>query len=84
MARHTADDERWGDPDDDEGSADEDGADTVPCPYCRRLVPEDAPRCPYCEVYLSAEDAPPSPKPWWLVLGALVCLLIVIVWVLRP
>ena len=44
---------------------------TVPCPYCHKPLPEDAPRCPYCENYISREDAPPSRKPWWIILGVL-------------
>jgi hypothetical protein len=56
--------------------------DTVPCPYCRRPVYEDAERCPHCEHYLSAEDAPARP-PWWLLLGVLVCLLIAVGWALQ-
>jgi hypothetical protein len=56
--------------------------DTIPCPYCRRAIHEEAERCPYCEHYLSQEDTPPGPKPWWLVAGVLVCLVIVALWVL--
>ncbi len=69
--------------DDDWDVEDEgDGDDTVPCPYCRRPVHEDAPRCPHCERYISAEDAPAGPRPLWLVLGVLACLGVVAVWVL--
>ena len=32
--------------------------DTVPCPYCRAPIHEDAERCPKCENYISREDAP--------------------------
>ncbi len=62
-----------GDPDDDES--------TVPCPYCGREIHEEAPRCPYCENYLSAADAPPQRKPWWLVVGVAVCLYAVYRWI---
>jgi hypothetical protein len=63
----------------------QDGDDTVPCPYCRKAVYEDAERCPYCGNYLSQEDAPPAPKPWWIILGALGVLAVVAMWVLfRP
>ena len=62
----------------------EDGADTVPCPYCRREILEDSPRCPYCERYISAEDAPPGRKPWWLLVGAGLCLYAVYRWVTSP
>jgi hypothetical protein len=54
---------------------------TVPCPYCQRGVYEDAERCPHCEQYLGEEDAPPGRKPWWLVLGVLVCLYLVYRWI---
>jgi hypothetical protein len=82
MAWHPEHDDDWGDPDHD--GDDEDSVDTVPCPYCRRLVAEDASRCPYCETYISHEDTPPGPKPWWLVLGVFVCVLIVVLWILQP
>jgi predicted amidophosphoribosyltransferase len=40
---------------------------TVPCPYCKAEILEDAERCPRCENYLSAEDAPAgSSKPLWI------------------
>jgi hypothetical protein len=55
---------------------------TIPCPYCRREIHEEAQRCPYCASYLSQEDAPPSRKPWWLIAGAVLCLLLVLLWVL--
>jgi hypothetical protein len=79
MAHRRSHEEDW----DDDGS-DSDGEETVPCPYCRRQIHEDSERCPYCENYLSREDAPPRPKPWWLVVGVLVCLAIVAMWVLNP
>ena len=61
--------------DDDEGS-------TVPCPFCRREIPEDTPRCPYCENYISAEDraALPTSKPWWIILGAVLGLIAAYHW----
>ena len=51
------------------------------CPYCRREIHEDAPRCSHCGNYLSAEDAPPGPKRWWIILGVLVCLVLVYLWI---
>ena len=44
--RHDHDDD-W---EEDESAGDEDGGDddyTVPCPYCKRPIYEDAERCPY-------------------------------------
>jgi hypothetical protein len=59
----------------------EDDDDTVPCPNCRRAIHEEAERCPYCEQYITAEDAPSRP-PVWLALGVLLCLVIVVLWIL--
>ena len=69
--------------DKDEADFDDDSDEdepTVPCPYCRREIHEDAQRCPYCERYISAEDAPAGPRPWWIVLGVVLCLLMVLGW----
>jgi hypothetical protein len=71
--------------DDDYSEYDRDDEDvaTVPCPYCRRPIPDDTPRCPYCENYISQEDAPPSRKPWWIILGALGVAFVVYLWITR-
>jgi hypothetical protein len=73
---------RWADDDDEDFEPDDRDADepTVPCPYCRREMLEDSPRCPYCGNYISREDAPPSRKPWWIILGGLAVLYIVYHW----
>jgi hypothetical protein len=71
--------EEWDDdPDTDEGN---DGDDTIPCPYCRRDIHEDAQRCPYCGSYISREDSPPGRKPWWIILGVVACLYVVYRWI---
>ena len=82
MPRYADDDEDEWDVDETEWE-DDDEEPVVPCPWCRRDIPEDVPRCPYCEHYISREDAPPSPKPWWLLIGALLALLAALVWILR-
>jgi hypothetical protein len=68
------------DQDEDYLEDDEDDEPTIPCPHCRREIHEDAPRCPYCERYISREDAP-ARKPWWLVLGVGACLYVVYRWI---
>jgi hypothetical protein len=73
------DGENWDDTEADE-PADEDD-DTVPCPYCKKPVHEDAERCPHCESYISAEDTPPTHKPWWIIIGAAACLGVVYLWI---
>jgi hypothetical protein len=55
--------------------------DTEPCPYCGVAVYEDAERCPHCENYLSREDAPPTRRPLWIVVGVVICLAIVLKWI---
>lgn len=80
MARNTWDEEDdWDDADDDNFADDS----TIPCPYCGCDIHEDSPRCPSCENYLSLEDAPLLPaqhKPWWVLLGAGLGLLVFLSW----
>jgi hypothetical protein len=73
MPRRHLDENDW------DGS--EENEPTVPCPYCKREIHEDSQRCPHCGNYLSEEDAPPSRKPWWLILGVIVCLYLVYRWI---
>jgi hypothetical protein len=74
----TRDDDEW-QPDDNDEESDGDEP-TIPCPYCRREVFEDSPRCPHCGQYISAEDAPPERKPWWIIIGVLLCFAAIWVW----
>jgi hypothetical protein len=67
--------------DDDDLPGDDEGGSTIPCPYCRREIHEDSQRCPYCEHYISREDAPPGRKPWWIILGVGACLYVVYRWI---
>jgi hypothetical protein len=74
-------DEDWDADDlDDFGDESEDDEPTVPCPYCRREILEDAPRCPHCERFISAEDHAGPGRPLWVVVTALLCLGIAIWW----
>ena len=68
--------------DDDFDDSDDEGDDdaTIACPYCREPIHEDAERCPYCEQYLSDEDAPRQPKPLWIVAAAMLCVFLVLFW----
>jgi hypothetical protein len=75
------DDEEWDDEGDPDALHDPDEIALVPCPHCRREMLEDAERCPSCGHYISREDAPPGPKPWWIVLGVIVCLYVVWTWI---
>jgi hypothetical protein len=79
------DEDDWGVADDEDGDdaddSDDDDTETVPCPYCRREIAEDAERCPYCENYISAEDAPPARRPWWFIAGTVMCLVVIYFWI---
>lgn len=77
MGRWDVDDDEWEDQDDLPTDDDEP---TMPCPYCRSEIHEDSVRCPHCEHYISSEDAPPTRKPWWMVLGVVVCLYLIYRW----
>jgi hypothetical protein len=61
-----------GDTDDDE---------LADCPYCGERIYEGSEQCAACGQYISAEDAPPR-RPWWIVLGLFVCLVISLGWAL--
>ncbi len=65
----------------DESPGADDEEATVPCPYCGSSIYEDSYRCPHCGNYLSAEDAVPSRKPWWIVVGAVLVLYAVYRWI---
>ena len=72
-------DEDWDDEDcDDEfvpdDAYDDDEDDTVPCPECGADVYEDSQRCPACGNYIvhsSSGYAWKNRPLWWIVLGAL-------------
>jgi hypothetical protein len=75
------DDEDWDETGGEEDAFDDGEEVTVPCPYCRRPILEDSPRCPYCENYLSREDASPARKPLWFLVGAAAVLAVVYIWI---
>lgn len=89
MPRRAIEDSDWDQPgdnwepdgDDPDFTPDDDEAEVVPCPYCKREIPEDTPRCPYCENYISGEDTPTARKPWWIIIGAAACLFVVYRWI---
>jgi hypothetical protein len=84
MTRSSDPDDDWDDgpeSEDEDFSEDDDEEPTIPCPYCRREIHEDAQRCPYCERYLSRVDAPTARKPWWMILGVVACLYVVYRWI---
>jgi hypothetical protein len=75
--------ERWAAQDDTPEDEDWDLADedrTAPCLYCGEQMLEDAPQCPACGKYISAEDLPPQQKPSWVIVGVVLCLIVMLVW----
>jgi uncharacterized paraquat-inducible protein A len=86
MPRRTLDDD-WDDdflPEDDDEydpSRDDEDEPTVQCKYCRAEIHEDSVQCPRCGNYQSAEDAPPSAKPWWIIVGTIACLFVAYRWI---
>lgn len=49
----------------------DDEAGLLPCPSCLAVIHEESPQCPRCGEYLSGHF---QRKPYWIVLGVLVCL----------
>jgi len=81
--RHDVDDE-FDDEEDERDPEAPDPADRnddpaeIPCPYCKRPIDEDAEQCPFCGSYVSAEDAPPQPRPWWWAVALVLLVLLVL------
>jgi hypothetical protein len=67
-------------PDEADQSWDDD-PEPVACPYCGKQIVEDVAVCPHCRNFIVAEDAP-SGRPWWVVVGVAVCLLVALAWAL--
>jgi len=68
---------------DEESEDDDESFDTVACPYCTKQIHEDAVRCPHCENYISTLDSPRRrARPWWIMLGVVLCLIVVLIWAL--
>jgi hypothetical protein len=54
--------------------------DRMPCPHCLAVIFDDSVRCPACGRYLADDDS--SRRPWWVILGALLCLAVSLYWIL--
>ena len=67
-------------PDDEEADWNLDPA-TIVCPWCGEEISEDASQCPYCDQYISKEDAPRERKPLWIKIGLVCLVVILIVWI---
>ena len=67
------------DDDFDEEWEDDDDFPVVSCPYCGAEMLEDAPQCPTCGRYISAEDRPPANRLGWMATGIAILLIIAMV-----
>lgn len=67
--------------DDDEDDWTEEEAALEDCPHCGSPIVEDAPMCPYCKNWISDEEELPTQRPTWFVVTAVLCLLMVILWI---
>lgn len=77
------DDNDLDDEDDDSGDVESSEDDsTSACPHCGKAVYDDAEQCPACGEYLSQEDAAATPRKWWVVVTAVICLVLAIAWAL--
>jgi endogenous inhibitor of DNA gyrase (YacG/DUF329 family) len=68
------------DPDESEQDVDDDG-ETVPCPFCKKPIHEDADICPRCGNYVGGTDAPRH-VPMFVWVGLVLAGLCVLTWVL--
>ena len=67
---------------DDHPAGDDGDDDLDECPRCGRSIYDDSERCPRCGQYLSREEAVER-RPWWVVLGAVACLGMVVYWIVH-
>ena len=59
--------------------------DTHPCPHCGKTLYDEASICPQCGNFITYQSAENAPRrtPWWMIIAALICLLIILwFWVL--
>ncbi len=61
---------------------DDEYAETIPCPKCRKPIYEQSEFCPHCGIYLSVETMSPK-KPLWLIVAVIICLAIILICWLR-
>ena len=78
-----AEEEAFDDPEDPDASDmdEDDEPEEVACPYCGRMMSEEAEVCPRCGSFISAEDAPRR-VPAWVIVGAVLCGVVALLWAL--
>ena len=56
----------------------------VKCPNCKRLVADDAERCPRCGHYLIDDEIARSGRPAWVWVGIVLAIVVAALWALAP
>ena len=72
MIETDGDEEDSDDPLDSDMDVGDHSIDTIPCPFCRKPVYEQADICPHCRNYIARDSAPNRPR--WIILTALALL----------
>jgi len=82
--RDSVDDDDLHDHEDPDASDmdDSDEPELVACPFCRKMISEDAELCHHCRNYIVRDD-PPGRIPWWVLAGAVLAGLTGLIWMLR-
>lgn len=89
FAQSDSDDEAWDEDDPDAPLAadlDDDRDEetpTVPCPRCRRQIPDVADRCPYCGDWVVQGGGTARRRRVWLVVIACLIIAAFLTWLLR-
>ena len=88
LDEHDRDDDDRDDFDEDPDVADQDSeedealaGETVPCPFCKKPVFEDADICRHCRNYIGGEDAPPRRVPVLVWVGVALAALCALTWI---
>ncbi len=60
----------------------DDGEESIPCPFCKKPIHEDADVCPRCGNFVGGDDAPRRRVPLFVWIGVILAGLCVLTWVL--
>jgi hypothetical protein len=71
----------WEDPDESDMD-DDDDPEVVECPYCRKMISEEAGHCHHCGNYISKETAPRRLRVW-IIIGMVFLVFMVLVFIVR-
>jgi RNA polymerase subunit RPABC4/transcription elongation factor Spt4 len=69
----------WEYPDERDTEGGADSVDLAVCPYCRKMIAEQAEVCPHCGNYITREETAEAIS-WWMWAAVIVLVLAVVVW----